>query len=217
MVEEIAIIAGSSVAGVISAAVLDRLGRIREGNSSKRKAQAKPATAARAELASLLFEKSLTSEAITRVYEAAQGGRVDRVERDRLLLKYKQQLDSLNQRIASMQPVADYADLSELRNNLVSLLENKISALDSKLLEMSKAGVLPEVVDLQVKRIVDDISRGQPQHTAGDGRQDHGNQYQHHQQQRQQPFAPEEKSIEQLQKEIMQALHRLEQVEIDKD
>ena len=95
MVEEIAIIAGSSVAGVISAAVLDRLGRIREGNSSKRKAQAKPATAARAELASLLFEKSLTSEAITRVYEAAQGGRVDRVERDareaaaHLLASYK--------------------------------------------------------------------------------------------------------------------------------
>jgi len=33
----------------------------------------------------------------------------------------------------------------------------------------------------------------------------------------QKPFKAEEKSIDQLQKEIMQALQRLEQVEIDKD
>jgi hypothetical protein len=145
-----------------------------------------------------LFEKNLASEAITRVYEASQEGRIDRLERDRLLLKYKQQLDSLNQRIASLQPVADYADLTELRNSLVSLLENKISALDQKILDM-KSGVPDDAVDAKVQKIIAETSKVQA--TQVD----------------QKPFKAEEKSIDQLQKEIMQALQRLEQVEIDKD
>jgi SOS response regulatory protein OraA/RecX len=184
MSAEIAIIAGSSVAGVISAAFIERLSR--------------STGAARAELLSLLFEKNLASEAITRVYEASQEGRIDRLERDRLLLKYKQQLDSLNQMIAHLQPVVDYADMTELRNNLVSLLENKISALDQKLLDM-KSGVPTDAVDARVQKIIAEASQVQAASVE------------------QKPFKAEEKNIDQLQKEIMQALQRLEQVEIDKD
>ncbi|MGI0039647.1 MAG: hypothetical protein ACREAO_07510 [Nitrososphaera sp.] len=189
---DIAVIAGSSVAGAVSAAILERLSRVK----AKAAKQDKPVTAARAELASLLFEKTLAAEAITRVYEAAQDNKIDRLERDRLLIKYKQDLDSLNERIAHLQPVADYADLAEARKSLVSLLETKISNIDSKMAEMSKAGARPIVVEkVQVmpvpERVKDD----------SDARQ----------------FRAEEKSIEQLQKEIMQALVRLEQVELDKD
>ena len=189
---DIAVIAGSSVAGAVSAAILDRLSRVK----AKAAKQDKPVTAARAELASLLFEKTLAAEAITRVYEAAQDNKIDRLERDRLLIKYKQDLDSLNERIAHLQPVADYADLAEARKSLVSLLETRISNIDSKMAEMSKAGARPIVVErVQVmpvpEKVKDDSGAKQ--------------------------FRAEEKSIEQLQKEIMQALTRLEQVELDKD
>lgn len=192
MSAEIALIAGSSVAGAISAAVIEKLSR--KGD----KQRPRSTNAARAELLSLLFEKNLAAEAITRVYEASQEGRIDRLERDRLLLKYKQQLDSLNQRIASLQPVADFADLTELRNSLVSLLENKISALDQKILDM-KSGVPHDAVDAKVQKIIAEASKVQAVPVE------------------QKPFKAEEKSIDQLQKEIMQALQRLEQVEIDKD
>lgn len=189
---DIAVIAGSSVAGAVSAAILERLSRVK----AKAAKQDKPVTAARAELASLLFEKTLAAEAITRVYEAAQDNKIDRLERDRLLIKYKQDLDSLNERIAHLQPVADYADLAEARKSLVSLLETKISNIDSKMAEMSKAGTRPIIVEkVQVmpvpEKVKDDSEVKQ--------------------------FRAEEKSIEQLQKEIMQALVRLEQVELDKD
>ncbi|MEO9295505.1 MAG: hypothetical protein ABI347_07895 [Nitrososphaera sp.] len=189
---EVAVIAGSSVAGALSAAILERLSRVK----AKAHKSDRSATAARAELASLLFEKTLAAEAITRVYEAAQDGKIDRLERDRLLIKYKQDLDSLNEKIALLQPVADYADLADVRNNLVSLLENKISAIDARLAEMNKAGDRPIVVEkVQVmpvpEKVKDDSEAKQ--------------------------FRAEEKSIEQLQKEIMQALTRLEQVELDKD
>lgn len=193
MSAEIAFIAGSSVAGAISAAFIERMSR-KDG----KKQQPRSTSAARVELLSLLFEKNLAAEAITRVYEASQEGRIDRLDRDRLLLKYKQQLDSLNQRITHLQPVADYADLTELRNGLVSLLENKISALDQKILDM-RSGVQPDAVNIKVQKIIAETSKVQAAPVE------------------QKPFKAEEKSIDQLQKEIMQALQKLEQVEIDKD
>ena len=189
---DIAVIAGSSVAGAVSAAILERLSRVK----ARAAKQDKPVTAARAELASLLFEKTLAAEAITRVYEAAQDNKIDRLERDRLLIKYKQDLDSLNERIAHLQPVADYADLADARKSLVSLLETKISNIDSKMAEMSKAGTRPIIVEkVQVMPV--------PEKAKDDSEV--------------KQFRAEEKSIEQLQKEIMQALTRLEQVELDKD
>ena len=189
---EMVIIAGSSVAGALSAAILERLSRIK----TKARNSDRSTTAARAELASLLFEKTLAAEAITRVYEAAQDGKIDRLERDRLLVKYKQDLDALNEKIAILQPVADYADLADVRNNLVSLLEKKISAIDARLAEMNRAGDRPIVVEkVQVMPVPEKVK------DDTDARQ----------------FRTEEKSIEQLQKEIMQALTRLEQVELDKD
>jgi hypothetical protein len=195
MSAEIAIIAGSSIAGAISAAFIDRFSKSRGGD----KRQFRSTGSAKAELSSLLFEKNLTAEAITRVYEASQGNKIDRLQRDRLLLKYKQQLDSLNQRIGHLKPVVDYADLSEMRNSLVVLLENKISALDQKLLEL-KTSAPDNTIDARVQKIISETTANVQSSPV-----EH------------KPFESEEKSIDQLQKEIVHALEQLEQVEIDKD
>jgi len=198
MSAEIALIAGSSVAGAISAALLGKLSRIRSDASSK--SLHKPsANTVRTELVSLLFEKTLSSEAITRVYEASQVGKIDRLERDRLLLKYKQQLDSLNSRIAQLQPAAEYADLREMRNDLTTILQDKIAALDQRLEALSKSTNSHDVsMDNQVQKIIAETTAMSPPRVD---------------------LKPktEEKSIEQLQNEIVQALDRLEQVEIDKE
>ena len=191
---EFAIIAGSSLAGAISAAFIERVSRL----SRIDKRQPKLTSAARSELLSLLFEKNLASEAITRVYEASQESRIDRLDRDRLLLRYKDKLDSLNQRIDHLQPVADYVDLKELRNNLVSLIENKISVLDQKLLAI-KPIVTNDAMDAKVQMIIAETSKVQAVPVD------------------QKSVKAEEKTIDQLQKEIVHALERLEQVEIDKD
>ncbi|HKF27040.1 MAG TPA: hypothetical protein VKB06_01430 [Nitrososphaera sp.] len=201
MSTEIAVIAGSSIAGAISAAFIDKLLRVRSNNKKHTASSLSPSTDIRTELLSLLFEKKLAAEAITRVYEAAQDGRIDRLERDKLLLKYKQQLDSLNQKVAYLQPVADFSDLRELRDNLVSFLEHRISVLDKKLLELSKSGPPPQdAIDVKANSIVAETSKVQSVTPV-----------------EQKMFKADEKSIEQLQKEIVQALQHLEQVEIDKD
>jgi hypothetical protein len=203
MSTEIAVIAGSSIAGVISAVFIGNLFRVRSDNKKRaRSSSSSSIVSIRAELLSLLFEKNLTAEAITRVYEAARDGRIDRFERDKLLLKYKQQLDSLNQKVAYLQPVADFSDLKELRNNLVHFLENRVSALDKKLLELSKSNPpSQEDIDSKAKKILAETSKMRQSVTPIE----------------QKMFKADEQSIEQLHKEIVQALQHLEQVEIDKD
>ncbi len=202
MSTEVAVIAGSSIVGVISAVFLEKLFRFRSYNKKHAWSSSSSIASIRAELLSLLFEKNLTAEAITRVYEAARDGRIDRFERDKLLLKYKQQLDSLNQKVAYLQPVSDFSDLKELRNNLVYFLEDRISALDKKLLELSKSNPpSQDNIDTKVKKILAETSNMQQSVTPID----------------QKMFRADEQSIEQLHKEIVQALQHLEQVEIDKD
>ncbi len=202
MSTEIAVIAGSSIVGVISAVFLEKLFRFRSSNKKHARSSSSSVASIRAELLSLLFEKNLTAEAITRVYEAARDGRIDRFERDKLLLKYKQQLDSLNQKVAYLQPVADFSDLKELRNNLVYFLEDRISALDKKLLELSKSNPpSQDDIDPKVKKILVETSKMQQSVSPIE----------------QKMFKADEQSIEQLHKEIVQALQHLEQVEIDKD
>jgi hypothetical protein len=205
MSAEIIVIAGSSFAGVISALFLGNLFRARI-NSKRHTLSPSSHASIRDELVSFLFEKNLTSEAITRVYEAAQDGRIDRLERDKLLLKYKQQLDSLNEKIAYLQPLADFSDLKELRNSLVSFLEDRISALDKKLLDLSKSSSHPspapsqDDIDLKVNKILTETSKVESATPVG-----------------QKMFKADEQTIEQLHKEIVQALRHLEQVEVDKD
>ena len=208
MYTEIAIIAGSTVAGIISAVFLEKLLRIRKNNNKRKYGQSSPSSSIgsiRDELTSLLFEKNLTAEAVTRVYEAAQDGRIDRLERDKLLLKYKQQLDSLNQKVAYLQPVADFSDLKELRDNLVFFLEDRISVLDKKLLDLSKSNP-PSQDDIyaKAKKILAETSKMQQQQQSVTPIAKN-------------TFKAEEQSLERLQKEIVQALQHLEQVEIDKD
>jgi hypothetical protein len=203
MSTEIAVIAGSSIVGVISAVFLEKLFHIRSNNKKHARSSSSSIASIRAELLSLLFEKNLTAEAITRAYEAARDGRIDRFERDKLLLKYKQQLDSLNHKVAYLQPVSDFSDLKELRNNLVYFLEDRISALDKKLLELSKSNPpSQDNIDTKVKKILDETSNMQQQSVTPI---------------EQKMFKADEQSIEQLHKEIVQALQHLEQVEIDKD
>lgn len=222
---EMVAIAGSSAAGIISAAVIQKMTQSRRSIAKTEKpvqpSQAPTPNAqhpspvnsvasAKAELAALSFEKSLCSESIARVYEAAQNGRVDRMERDRLLLKYKKQLESINARLSQLQSVADYADMTEMRNNLVSILESRISAIDTKLSEISRRGMPDVLADSQLKKIVEEIAvKNEPEKPEEPPAINvESNQL---------ISAPEEKSIAQLQEEIVQALKRLEQVEVDKD
>ena len=98
----------------------------------------KPHGFAKAELESLKFERSLLHEAITRIYEAVQEGRIDAMERDRLLVKYKRQLAIYDEKIDALLPLLDLSELNNMRDDVVNLLEKRITAIDQQLAELSK-------------------------------------------------------------------------------
>ena len=210
MFEEIAVLVGSIIAGAISgAAVVHIVSKLNSSSLKSQRQVVKPFDNAKAELQSLQFEKRLVGEAITRVYEAVQEGKVDSVERDRLLVRYKQQLDSYNEKIGELQSAVDFTDLYEMRNDITGLLERRITAIDQKLGELSKKYGMEQREPIKIKQ-QRFIEKGEEKGGGGGG----GVESLAEVEALVEEDKSEGKNIDELQKEIIEALHRLDQVEI---
>jgi hypothetical protein len=181
----------------------------------------KPFKTAKSELQSLQFEKKLVSQAIMRVYEAVQEGKIDRSEFDRLLLKYKNQLVFCDEKIDALQPLVDIAEVSKMRDDVLSLFERRVGAMDRKLAELcrkygiSDTGTSKTIKmmqqqrpDLENENQESKDKEGGREFAVGDviASEKFKTNYE------EQEGKPEEKSVEKLQKEI---LSRLDQIEID--
>lgn len=83
------------------------------------------------------FEKDLASHAIENILIASKNNEIDSYEKDRLLLKYKDQLKKLNEKLEKIHSEIDVTELIILRNDLAFLLDNKISDIDRKISEIN--------------------------------------------------------------------------------
>jgi hypothetical protein len=83
------------------------------------------------------FEKDLASHAIENILIASKNNEIDSYEKDRLLLKYKDQLKKLNEKLEKIHSEIDVTELIILRNDLAFLLNNKISDIDQKISEIN--------------------------------------------------------------------------------
>ena len=83
------------------------------------------------------FEKDLARHAIENILIASKNNEIDSYEKDRLLLKYKDQLKQLNGKLEKIQSEIDVTELINLRNDLAFLLDNKISDIDQKITEIN--------------------------------------------------------------------------------
>jgi hypothetical protein len=245
--EEILLIAAFALAGAISGAIiLNKISRIKT-LLKKKERFTKAFITTKEELQSLQFEKSLISQSITRVYEASYEGKIDLIERDRLLLKYKQQLNSHDKKIADLQSLVDISELADMRNGLVSLIEGRITAIDHKLAEISnKYGISTSDIIIgsspkssNQQPIIDRAGEEEEEKKKNNKKEEEnqekfgneGHQSQHlaneetmaiREQKNQkkkdsvrEKIKTEEKTIDEIQKEIMQALGRLEQIDPD--
>lgn len=247
MFEEILLIAAFALVGATSGAIiLNKISRIKT-LLKKKERFTKAFITTKEELQSLQFEKSLISQSITRVYEASYEGKIDLIERDRLLLKYKQQLNSYDKKIADLQSLVDISELADMRNGLVSLIEGRITAIDHKLAEISnKYGISTSDIIIgsspkssNQQPIIDRAGEEEKKKNKNNKKEEEnqekfgneGHQSQHlaneetmaiREQKDQkkkdsvrEKIKTEEKTIDEIQKEIMQALGRLEQIDPD--
>jgi len=88
-------------------------------------------------LESLKIENDIIKEGIAKIYEAFNDDKISKLEYDRLMVKYTEDLRICDERIKDLQPIIDIFELKDLRNGLVSLIENRIKNIDEKLDKLS--------------------------------------------------------------------------------
>jgi hypothetical protein len=84
-------------------------------------------------LNSLEFEKRLTAESLTRVFEAMNAGKISSLECDRLILQYEEKLKFFEREISELRSTSDLNELQAVRNDLNYFLQIKMKQVDEKL------------------------------------------------------------------------------------
>lgn len=212
LIVEIMLFLSFSLAGAVSGFSL--WNHFRDKLTISRRGQKRPAKTfygAKSEIESLQFEKSMISHSIVKIYETFQNGNLPSIDRDRLLLKYKTQVETFNKKIGELQMRVDLTELSDMRSELVSLLRERIASIDARLSEISqKFGDRPDLIQLHEKReypVVESTSRGSSSifRTRADTKTGFSQ------------IKVEEKKIQKVQNDILEALARLEAAGETKD
>jgi hypothetical protein len=200
LIEEILVLACFSLAGAILALTLWKHQDSTLGFRKPRRTQVlRPVNATKSEIEALQFEKGILSHSITNIYEAVQNGKINAIERDRLLSKYKSQLDTFNEKIGELQLSIDLTELSEMRTQLVCLMEERIANIETKLTEISKKCQIPIGSFVHAKKRKYTILQTRDEiETGRKVKRESG------------VVSVEDKNIQKLQQEIIQALASLE-------
>ncbi|HET6727715.1 MAG TPA: hypothetical protein VFH19_06760 [Nitrososphaeraceae archaeon] len=93
------------------------------------------------ELDSLEVERSIITSSVRKIHETFREGKLSQLEFDRLMTKYAEDLGKCEQEMEQTRSVVDLYELSSIKNNLVSIIEDKIKVIDARLSEISNGNV----------------------------------------------------------------------------
>ncbi len=127
--QELAILL-SSIAGAASAVAVRRFPRNATGLQS-----IGASAHIRHQINSLKIEKDILNKTIARLYEG--GSDLSRIQKDRLVLKYQHQLGIVLARLEKLEAAGQHPDLGPVGDGLITLMDQKLSQLDSRLHELS--------------------------------------------------------------------------------
>jgi len=91
---------------------------------------------------SLQVEKDILTKTISRLYD--NDSDLNKIQRDRLLLRYQHQLGVVIARIQKLETVSKHPDLGPLGEGLITLMDQKLSQLDQRLYELTSKIQLAE-------------------------------------------------------------------------
>lgn len=104
------------------------------------------------DLRTLLLEKELVSAALTRLYEAEAAKEITKEEREILGAKYKTELKSLDDKISKIDAFIQIGDLETLRNQLLQLVNQKMEAIERRI-ESTKRIAEPLIAEMLNKPV----------------------------------------------------------------
>jgi hypothetical protein len=85
------------------------------------------------EMKTIMVERDLLSEALMKLYEAENEGRITREEREIISKRYSDQIKDLQSKLKDVELVVEVGELEGLRNELVALFQGKIQNIEGRL------------------------------------------------------------------------------------
>jgi hypothetical protein len=142
--QEIVIIL-SSLAGLATAAAVRKVPRNKTqllslGASSHIKSQ----------ITSLKIEKDILTKTISRMYQT--GSDLSKIQHDKLLSKYQHQLGIVLARLEKLEAASQHPDLGPVGDGLITLMDQKLSKLDDRLIEISSKMATVNVSIPEIKK-----------------------------------------------------------------
>ena len=143
--QEIVLVLGS-VAGACTAVAIDRLPKRKNGRLIF-----KTNPVIKNQIQSLRIEKDVLTRTISRLYQ--QESELSRIQRDKLLLRYQNQLGLVIAKIEKLEAASKHPDLGPVADGLITLMDQKFSQLDQRLNEISSKIAVSTITPPQIKHI----------------------------------------------------------------
>src|SRR3989338_2151231 len=125
--QEIALVI-SSIAGACTAATVNKFPRNKISLLGAN-------THIKNQIESLRIEKDILTKTISRLYQDSSD--LTKIQRDKLLSRYQHQLGIVLAKIEKLETASKYPDLGPIGDGLITLMDQKLSALDRRLTEIS--------------------------------------------------------------------------------
>jgi hypothetical protein len=209
----VAAVAGAGVGGVVAYAVFSSTRKVTVAVPAKRaggRAKAVTVTVtelerSRREMRTMMVERDLLSEALMRLYGAETEGRITKEEREMITRRYSGQIKDLQNKLKDVELVVEVGELEKLRGELVGLFDEKIGNIDARLdqaREKLSVTALPEAPKAQTRAVQeqgeDDLEKAVEKKERPD-------------------VSEGERRVKVLRDELLEAMTKLEQIDMDKN
>ena len=156
----------------------------------------------RREMKTIMVERDLLSSSMMRLYEAENEGRITREEREMISKKYSEQIKDLQSKLKDVELVVEVGELENLRGDLLGLFEEKIQNIEGRL-EAARQRLGTAAPEPAKKESAPRAERNMDLERAVEKRA-------------RPEMSDSERRVKDLRDEVMEALTRLEQIDIDK-
>jgi hypothetical protein len=156
----------------------------------------------RREMRTIMVERDLLSSAMMKLYEAESEGRITREEREMISKRYSDQIKDLQSKLKDVELVVEVGELEGLRGELMTLFEGKIQNIEARLdaAKQRLGSAAPQPVKKEVAPKVEretDLERVVERRAKSE-------------------MTESERRVKEIRDEVMDALTRLEQIDIEK-
>ncbi|GEM_PF-3290113 len=188
------VLAAGSVAGVFTAIAIDKVSHM---NTKSRHNEG----VMRYDYGNVELERNIVYEAMRRVYDYERAGRITSNEREKLLARYRQQLHAFS---PDINPRFNGRDVSSFKSDLINIVDQRMVQINAKLDDLAgrmnnNVGQRPTVSNVERKEEKPTVQKKVEQVTTIDATE----------------TTESDASLDEIKKQIMQTLSRLEQAEVE--